>query len=131
MDVTLQNPSHAWAAGALVSGLQDLTCVLRALMSGRLLPPRLLAEMLTAVPVPPGSLPIPLYDRYGLGLIELQTPVGRLVGHPGGIPGFSTIILSTPDGSQQLGIMVNVGDPARTLSPRRSCKATEPSACGS
>jgi D-alanyl-D-alanine carboxypeptidase len=92
-----------------------LTCVLRALMSGRLLPPRLLAEMLTAVPVPPGSLPIPLYDRYGLGLIELQTPVGRLVGHPGGIPGFSTIILSTPDGSQQLGIMVNVGDPAPNL----------------
>ncbi len=112
VDVTLQNPSHAWAAGALVSGLQDLTCGLRALMSGRLLPPGLLAEMLTAVPVPPGSLPSPLYDRYGLGLVVLQTPVGRVVGHPGGIPGFSTIVLSTPDGRQQLGIMVNVGERA-------------------
>jgi D-alanyl-D-alanine carboxypeptidase len=69
VDVTLQNPSHAWAAGALVSGLQDLTCVLRALLSGRLLPPR--------------------RD-----------------------PGFSTIVLSTPDGRQQLGIMVNVGERA-------------------
>jgi hypothetical protein len=44
--------------------------------------------------------------------VALQTPVGRLVGYPGGIPGFSTIILSTPDGSQQLGIMVNVGERA-------------------
>jgi D-alanyl-D-alanine carboxypeptidase len=95
-----------------VSGLQDLTCVLRALLSGRLLPPRLLAEMLTAVPVRPGSLPVPLYDRYGLGLVVLQTPVGRLVGHPGGLPGFSTIVLNTPDGRQQIGIMVNVGERA-------------------
>jgi D-alanyl-D-alanine carboxypeptidase len=75
VDVTLQNPSHEWAAGALVSGLQELTCVLRPLLSGRLLPPRLLAEMLTAVPVPPGSLPVPHYDRYGLGLVVFQTPV--------------------------------------------------------
>jgi hypothetical protein len=71
--------------------------------------------MLTALPVPPGSLPLPLYDRYGLGLSVLQTPDGRLVGHPGGIPGFSTIVLSTPDGRQQLGVMVNVGDRAPKL----------------
>jgi hypothetical protein len=72
--------------------------------------------MLTALPVPPGSLPLPLYNRYGLGLSVLQTPDGRLVGHPGGIPGgipgFSTIVLSTPDGRQQLGIMANVGERA-------------------
>ena len=60
--------------------------------------PRLLAEMLSTVTVPPGSVPLPLYDRYGLGLLEVETPAGRLVGNIGGIPGFLSIVLSTPNG---------------------------------
>src|SRR4029453_13754270 len=43
LDLTAQNPSWAWAAGALVSALEDLTGFLRALLGGRLLPPRLRA----------------------------------------------------------------------------------------
>ncbi|HEX5881337.1 MAG TPA: serine hydrolase domain-containing protein, partial [Actinomycetota bacterium] len=68
LDFTVQNPSWAGAAGALVSTLPDLTRFFRALLGGRLLPPPLLAEMTTMVAVPPGSAPLPLYDRYGLGL---------------------------------------------------------------
>lgn len=49
---------------------------------------------------------------YGLGLIVVETPAGGLVGHPGGIPGFLNLALSTPDSRRQLGIMVNVGDRA-------------------
>jgi hypothetical protein len=49
-----------------------------ALLGGRLLPPGLLAEPLPTVTVPPGSTPLPLYDRYGLGLLETETPAGRL-----------------------------------------------------
>jgi D-alanyl-D-alanine carboxypeptidase len=112
LDFTAQNPSWAWAAGALISDLQDLTGFSRALLGGQLLPSRLLAEMLTAVAVPPGSIPLPLYDGYGLGLVMVETPAGRLVGHPGGIPGFLNITLSTLDGRRQLGVMVNVGDRA-------------------
>jgi D-alanyl-D-alanine carboxypeptidase len=108
LDFTAQNPSWAWAAGALVSTLEDLGHFFRALLGGRLLPPRLLAEMLSTVTVPPGSIPLPLYDRYGLGLLEVETPAGRLVGNVGGIPGFLSIVLSTPDGRRQLGIMINV-----------------------
>ena len=99
LDFTAQNPSWAWAAGALVSTLEDLSQFFRALLSGQLLPPTLLAEMLSTVTVPPGSVPLPLYDRYGLGLLETETPAGRLVGNAGGIPGFLSIVLSTPDGS--------------------------------
>jgi ferritin-like protein len=62
----------------------------------------------STVTVPPGSVPLPLYDRYGLGLLEVETPAGRLVGNAGGIPGFLSIVLSTPDGRRQLGIMINV-----------------------
>jgi CubicO group peptidase (beta-lactamase class C family) len=58
-DFTAQDPSWAWAAGALVSSLEDLGGFSRALLSGRLLPPALLAEMLTTVPVPPASIPLP------------------------------------------------------------------------
>jgi D-alanyl-D-alanine carboxypeptidase len=108
LDVTAQNPSWAWAAGALVSDLEDLTGFLRALLGGRLLPPGLLAEMLPTVTVPPSSIPLPLYDRYGLGLLETETPAGRLVGNVGGIPGFLSIVLSTHDGRRQLGVMINV-----------------------
>ena len=78
------------------------------LLEGRLLPPGLLAEMLSTVPVPPGSIPLPLYDRYGLGLLEMGTPAGRLAGQLGGIPGYLSMVLSTPDGRRQLGVMSNV-----------------------
>jgi hypothetical protein len=70
--------------------------------------PGLLAEMLPTVTVPPGAIPLPLYDRYGLGLLETETPAGRLVGMVGGIPGFLSIALSTYDGRRQLGVMINV-----------------------
>jgi D-alanyl-D-alanine carboxypeptidase len=108
LDFTDYDPSPAWAAGGLVSSLEDLTRFFRALLGGRLLPPRLLTEMLPVVTVPPGALPLPLYDRYGLGLLEVETPAGRLVGNAGGIPGFLSIVLSTRDGRVQLGVMVNV-----------------------
>ena len=110
LDFTVQSPSWAWAwaAGALVSDLEDLVGLFRALLGGRLLPPGLLAEMLSTVPVPPGSVPLPLYDRYGLGLLETGTPARRLVGHAGGIPGYLSMVLSTPDGRRQLGVMIDV-----------------------
>jgi D-alanyl-D-alanine carboxypeptidase len=100
LDFTVYNPSLAWAAGNLVSDLGDLARFFRALLGGRLLSPALLAEMTTTVPIGQGA-------GYGLGLLVLDTPCGRLIGHDGGIPGFITIVLSTQDGRRQLGVMVN------------------------
>jgi D-alanyl-D-alanine carboxypeptidase len=100
LDFTVYNPSLAWAAGNLVSDLGDLARFFRALLGGRLLPPGLLAEMTTTVPIGQGA-------GYGLGLLVLQTPCGPLIGHDGGIPGFITIVLSTQDGRRQFGVMVN------------------------
>jgi D-alanyl-D-alanine carboxypeptidase len=101
LDFTVLNPSVAWAAGALVSNLGDLEHFFRALLGGRLLPPRLLAAMTT--PVPTGQ---PGFG-YGLGLIVIDTPAGRLLGHDGAIPGFLNIVLSTQDGRRQAGVMMN------------------------
>jgi D-alanyl-D-alanine carboxypeptidase len=101
LDFTVYNPSLAWGAGNLISDLGDLERFFRALLGGRLLPPRLLAQMTT--PVDTGVLGY----GYGLGLEMIQTPSGRLVGHGGAIPGFDNIVLSTEDGRRQLGIMIN------------------------
>jgi D-alanyl-D-alanine carboxypeptidase len=100
LDFTVYNPSLAWAAGNLVSDLGNLVRFFRALLGGRLLPPELLTEMTTTVPIDQGA-------GYGLGLLVVETPCGRLIGHDGGIPGFITIVLSTQDGRRQFGIMVN------------------------
>jgi len=110
VDFTAQNPSYAGAAGAMVSVLGDLTGFFRGVLGGQVLPRHLLAEMLTTVPVPPASIPLPLFERYGMGIMEVETPAGSLLGHAGGIPGFLSIVLSTPDGGRQLAVMVNVGD---------------------
>jgi D-alanyl-D-alanine carboxypeptidase len=84
-----------------VSNLGDLERFFRALLGGRLLPPRLLAAMTAAVPTgQPGF-------GYGLGLVVIETPAGRLIGHDGAIPGFLNIVLSTEDGHRQLGLMMN------------------------
>jgi CubicO group peptidase (beta-lactamase class C family) len=100
LDFTFYNPSLAWAAGNLVSDLGDLTRFFQALLGGGLLSPELLAEMTTMVSIGQGA-------AHGLGLLVLQTPCGRLIGHDGAIPGFITIVLSTQDGRRQFGIMVN------------------------
>lgn len=111
-DVTVLDPSWAWAAGALISTLDDLTRFFRGLLRGRLLPPALLDEMVTMVRVRPDMVPLPLLDAYGLGLVALDSPGGRLVGHPGGIPGYLSAVLSTPDGRRQLAVMINIGEVA-------------------
>jgi D-alanyl-D-alanine carboxypeptidase len=101
LDFTVYNPSLAWGAGNLVSDLGDLVRFFRALLGGRLLPARLLAEMTT--PVDTGT---PGFG-YGLGLAVLQTPSGHLIGHDGAIPGFLNNVWNTPDGRRQFAVMIN------------------------
>lgn len=44
---------------------------------------------------------------YGLGLIVFETPAGRVLCHDGAIPGYHDVVLSTEDGSRQVGMMMN------------------------
>jgi D-alanyl-D-alanine carboxypeptidase len=100
LDFTVYNPSLAWAAGNLTSDLGDLARFFRALLGGRLLPPRLLGEMTTPVDTGEGI-------GYGLGLVVIETPASRLIGHDGAIPGFLNVALSTEDGGRQVVVMMN------------------------
>jgi hypothetical protein len=98
------------------------------LLGGRLLPPRLLAEMTTPVDTGIPGL------GYGLGVTVLQAPLiqaeGRLIGHDGGIPGFLNEVLSTEDGRRQQGVMVNelFAPPSIGASLRAALRAGAPAA---
>lgn len=80
--------SWAWAAGAMVSNLYDVKTYVEALTDGSLLSPEMQAQRKTFDKITP--------DRkveYGLGWYRYD----NFIGHNGGIPGYSTIMMSDPD----------------------------------
>ncbi len=109
LDVTVLNPSWAWAAGEIISTTADLNRFYRGLLRGRLLRPQRLREMLT--PTGPAD--------YGLGIYRVVLPGGpTLWGHDGGIPGYISVSFSTEDTDRQLTVSINpwVGDFSPALS---------------
>ncbi|MEU3571183.1 serine hydrolase domain-containing protein [Kitasatospora sp. NPDC036755] len=97
VDVTEQIP--------MVSGLswvtttRDENVFLRALLGGRLLPARQLAEMKETVPVDAATEALWPHGRYGLGLVERPLDCGgSFWGHDGGDAGFITVNGVTEDG---------------------------------
>jgi D-alanyl-D-alanine carboxypeptidase len=96
-DVTEYNPSAANSAGELVSSPGDLNRFYSALLRGRLLPPKQLAEMKTTIKVDGKR------TGYGLGLVETPLSCGITVwGHSGGIHGSLSESVTTTDGSHSL-----------------------------
>ncbi len=89
LDVTGYNPSHAWAAGAIVSNAADLSTFFRALLSGRLLPPAQLREMKQTVAEDPTD-PDKTFS-HGLGLVRVSDACGANWGHGGTIFGYQSM----------------------------------------
>ncbi|WP_116202936.1 serine hydrolase domain-containing protein [Amycolatopsis circi] len=101
VDVTDLNPSMAWSAGEIISTTADLDKFVRALATGRLVPPDLLAQM---------TEPRSATEEYGLGLRTPTTACGtRVFGHTGGIPGFQTVAFTSPDGKRRVEASVTLG----------------------
>lgn len=100
-DVTRSNPDIPWAAGAMISTLGDLKIWLDALVGGALLSPELQAERLTLMPWSTE----PLTSGYGLGLYEL----GGLLGHNGGILGYSSCMMQDPESRATIILFDNMG----------------------
>jgi D-alanyl-D-alanine carboxypeptidase len=99
LDITDIGQSFAWAAGALVSTADDLASFYRALLGGRLLPPRLLAAMRPALPFEG--------QRWGLGLVETPHRCGPSWGHGGETLGYETDAESSPNGARQAIVAIN------------------------
>jgi D-alanyl-D-alanine carboxypeptidase len=98
-DATVYNMSWAWTAGAVVSTAGDQATFLHGLLSGRLLPGRQLAQMLTT-----GRF------GYGLGIFPVRIPCapGVVWGHDGVIFGYSTVALGARDGGRQAVAVANL-----------------------
>src|SRR5262245_29599032 len=93
-DVSLHRLGGPWADGALLSSVPDLATFIRALLRGKLVPPKLVTLMRTKTKVP-GS------HGEGLGLYELPSPCGRWwYGHAGGTPGYVTWAAGSRDASR-------------------------------
>jgi len=106
-DVSVLNPTGAWAAGAMVSTAADVGRFYRALLRGRLLRPEEMRAMTTTVPIVPGA-------RFGLGIARTRTACGTTWMHGGDIPGYLTSAQTSADGRRQAVVMVNTD----TLTPR-------------
>ncbi|MBF6341678.1 beta-lactamase family protein [Nocardia abscessus] len=98
VDVTRHNPSWNPCGGDMISTTRDLATFISALLSGKVLPAELLAEMCT--PHPTG---IPTMD-YGLGVFvrDLGSDGGIVITHNGGHAGYATLMYSTPDGGKTM-----------------------------
>lgn len=109
VDVTeIDVPFHG-AGGGIVSTPGDIAILLRAQLRGELLPEALRAEMLRAVDSDWEET-----DRYGLGIGEITTvmgrqrsPCGAAWGHIGFSVGYTAIAVSSEDGERQVVICAN------------------------
>lgn len=96
-DSTHWNPSWAWAAGAMISDLQDLRSWARTLAVGTLLKPATQAERLKTTPMDiPGA-------GYGLGIFDVQ----GWIGHNGSIPGYEVLPVYLPAADATMVILLN------------------------
>ncbi|MFG2004602.1 serine hydrolase [Spirillospora sp. NPDC048911] len=96
-DVTELNGSQGWGDLDIISSAGDLNRFFRALMRGRLLPPRQLKAMKTTVDNPdfPGA-------SYGLGIERVTMGCGvSLWYHDGGMVGWISLVSTTEDGGHQ------------------------------
>ena len=87
----------AWAAGALVSTVDDLMVFLDALVAGELVASPLLDEMIDTSG--PGG--------YGLGIAATSVPSSGSIGHNGAIPGFLSYVSINPDTGDAIVVLTN------------------------
>ncbi|MFD8980105.1 serine hydrolase domain-containing protein [Streptomyces sp. NPDC059564] len=91
------DPSWAWAAGAVISDLQDLRSWAKTVATGTLLTPATQAQRLMTKPIGiPG-------DGYGLGIFDIQ----GWIGHNGSLPGYETLTVYLPEAKATMVILLN------------------------
>ncbi len=97
LDVTYPAAQIDNAAGGMVSSVADVNTFYRALLQNRLLKPDTIAQMES-----------PLYARYGLGVVRWNDLCTNdfYYGHPGDVPGYGIIAMTSADGTRQLTMAV-------------------------
>jgi D-alanyl-D-alanine carboxypeptidase len=98
-DVTGDNPSWGWAAGAGISTLQDLRVWVKALATGEFLSPETQRERLTYVSPPPSP-----GANYGLAIADFA----GFIGHDGQLPGYNTFMGFNPETGATIIVLTNL-----------------------
>jgi len=97
------SPTQLWAAGSIISTVEDLAKWEIALAAGKLLPRALTQRMMTPAKLPDGS-----EAPYGEGN-ELGRDHGhRFAGHQGGGLAFNTMLLRYPDDGLSVIVLANL-----------------------
>ncbi|RSS60266.1 class A beta-lactamase-related serine hydrolase [Streptomyces sp. WAC01280] len=96
-DATDWNPSWGWAAGAMISNLQDMRSWAKTVATGTLLTPETQAERLKVDPA--GNTG----DGYGLGIFNVQ----GWIGHNGSLPGYQSLTIYLPEADATLVVLMN------------------------
>ncbi|MFE9622852.1 serine hydrolase domain-containing protein [Streptomyces sp. NPDC006527] len=106
VDSTEQTVSWAQSAGAVISNSADLNRFFSSLVSGKLVPPAQLQEMMSMVPVNSDGT-----QSYGLGLRGRQLSCGvKVYGHTGTVQGYYTYAFTTADGKRSMTSMANTSN---------------------
>ncbi len=89
--------SLAWAAGAMISNIEDLKIWIRACAGGTLLSDTTQTERMKLVPFVAANM------NYGLGIMEYK----GFYGHGGDIFGYHTFIIHSPERKTTIAVMLN------------------------
>ncbi|MBV6755439.1 serine hydrolase domain-containing protein [Rhodococcus opacus] len=103
------NPSWGWAAGAMISTLDDLRIWAPALATGTLLQPATQAQRLETVTAPGLASDV----GYGLGIFD----IAGWIGHNGSLPGYQTVCMYLPETETTVAIMLNTDIPYEDSEP--------------
>lgn len=98
-DATDLNPSWGWAAGAMISTLDDMHKWAPSVAKGELLSEKTQQERLTMEPFAEGDNSI----TYGLGLFNIN----GWIGHNGSLPGYKTVSIYLPEQDTTLVVLTN------------------------
>jgi D-alanyl-D-alanine carboxypeptidase len=103
VDATESVGGGAWAAGAIVSSARDVARFYAALLSGRVVPVSLLAQMRSTIKTTHWGYG----DAYGLGLARFDLACGPAWGHGGNLFTYTAIAEAAPDGHRGAVVLVN------------------------
>ena len=109
------DPSWGWAAGAMISTLEDMHIWAPALATGKLLTPQMQAQRLQTV----GAPGLPPQDGYGLGIFNLA----GWVGHNGSLPGYQTVAVYLPEKQTTMVILTNTDIESQGAEPSTTVAA--------
>ena len=133
VDVTANNMSWAYTAGALVFTTNDLITWWQSLFQGRILPNKQLAQMMSLVCEHTSKKndciagqPAPHLEawqidtRYGLGITQLasgSSEIGTIWWHNGSTQGYKAIVMWLPKHNIYMSLMID-RDPGYLLTPK-------------